>query len=49
MKKKISKTEIIKILQREFYEILNYTLKSKDRVNYFLMPRRLKVPSISTK
>ena len=47
--KKISKTEIIKILQREFYEILNYTLKSKDRVNYFFMPRRLKVPSISTK
>ena len=47
--KKISKTEIIEILQKEFFEVLNYALQSGDRVNYFLMPRRLKVPSFNTK
>ena len=47
--KKISKTKIINILQKEFSEVLNYAFESSDRVNRFLMPRRLKVPNIQTK
>ena len=47
--KKISKAKIINILQKEFSDVLNYALESSDRVDRYLMPRRLKVPSIQTK
>ena len=47
--KKISKEKIINILQKEFSDVLNYALESSDRVDRYLMPRRLKVPSIQTK
>ena len=46
---KISKEKIINILQKEFSDVLNYALESSDRVDRYLMPRRLKVPSIQTK
>ena len=47
--KKISKKKMLQILQTEFSGILNYALESNDRVNYFFMPRRLKVPNKKTK
>lgn len=47
--KKISQNQIFNILQTEFSEILKYAFNSNDRVNYFFMPRRLKVPSKKTK
>ena len=41
--KKISEKEIISLIDREFTDLLNYMIDSKDRVNYFLLPRRLKI------
>ena len=47
--KKIDIIEMKKILEIEFLEILSYALEAQDRVNYFLMPRRLKEPNKKTR
>ena len=38
-----SEKKIISLIDREFANLLNYMIDSKDRVNYFLLPRRLKI------
>ena len=38
----ISKKDIINILQNDFHDVLNYTIKQTDRVDYFFMPKKLR-------
>lgn len=47
--KKITKAEMINILQKNFSEVLNYALDSGDRVSHNFMPKRLKKPDSVTK
>ena len=41
--KKINEKELIKIIKQQFSSLLNYMISSNDRVNYFFLPRRLRV------